>query len=290
MRLRLLALLIAVAPVLVAPRGCGGADCAKLEAARDLACSLDPAGAACQAAKAAHEASCPPPPPSPEPTPVPTPTPGTPPTPEPSPTPEPTPPPTPPPTPTPDPDLPVRFPLSSARLYLNDKPYGSGFDSTPRIQGDPELCELLHGVRVNDCHMEAPPLLVGPVRARYETLVLGGARHGAPLPPRGLCPAWQFRAAGGQVQPCVDDHSALASCDHFGDPVDRDDPQTPTTGNTLETLRGFEGEPKVCGLQRDAHGPTAGFFAVAHGSGEIRACPPLDTGGENCGPWRPFDK
>jgi hypothetical protein len=184
----------------------------------------------------------------------------------------------------------VRFPVPGAVVYLNDKPYGQGFDATPRVQGDPELCSMLHGVPVNDCHLEAPPLLVGAVRARYETLVLAGARHGEQPPPLGLCPIWQYRTAGGPIRPCSDDHQAEASCDHFGDPDDRDDPQTPTTGDSFFFLWGFEGEPKVCGLQRDEHGPIAGFFAIAHGQGEVRACPPLDTTGANCGPWRPFDK
>lgn len=232
-------------------------------------------------------ASCPPIPPlpTPEPTPQPTPTP----TPTPTPGPTPTPAPTPTPSPTPTPDLPVRFPIPEATIYLNNKPYGMGFDSTPRVRGDPELCMILHGVNTNDCHFEATPLLVGAVRARYETLVLAGARHGVPTSSVGVCPLWQFRVAGGNPRPCSDDHDAACSCDHFGDPVDRDDPQTPTTGTTLATLKGFEGEPKVCGLQRDEHGPIAGFFIIAHGMGEVRACPPLDTAGGNCGPWRAFD-
>ena len=292
-----LLLLLTLPLILGAKGGCGGADCKQLTALLELAKASGDPEAIATAGWALAERGCsivvepptpaPPTPPAPTPDPAaPTPTPD----PGPTPTPAPGPEPTPTPAPTPDPGQPVRFPLPGVRIYVNDKAYGSGFDSTPRVQGDPELCQILHGVSVNDCHFEAPPLLVGKVRARYETLVLAGARHGQPPPGIGLCPRWQFRVGGGAPHELVDDHDAPCSGDHFGDPVDRDDPQTPTTGQALETLHGFEGEPKVCGLQRDQHGPIAGFFVIAHGQGEVRACPPLDTSGENCGPWRPFDK
>jgi hypothetical protein len=84
-----------------------------------------------------------------------------------------------------------------------------------------------------------------------------------------------------------DDHDAPLSADHFGDPVFRDDPQTPTTGDTLETLKGFEGKPRECGLERDEHGPRAGFFIIAHGKGLVRACRP---DAQECSPWMPVDK
>ncbi|HSD67673.1 MAG TPA: hypothetical protein VLF95_13285 [Vicinamibacteria bacterium] len=157
-----------------------------------------------------------------------------------------------------------------AYVYLNDKPYGQGFDSTPRVHGDPEFCRLIHGVAINDCHLEG-----WPKRNQCEMELLQG------------CPVRQFTVdAGTTVVPCVDDHAARCSCDHFGSVEYRDDPQTPTTGDTLPTLRGFEGRPLECGLQRDAHGPVAGFFTVAHGIGQVRACKPDGAG---CGPWRPFD-
>lgn len=157
-----------------------------------------------------------------------------------------------------------------AYVYLNDKPYGHGFDSTVRVHGDPEFCRLIHGVVVNDCHLEG-----WPKRVECEMELLHG------------CPIWQFSVdAGTTVEPCVDDHAARCSCDHFGSVEYRDDPQTPTTGDTLLTLQGFEGQPLECGLQRDAYGPMAGFFTVAHGAGQVRACKPDRTG---CGPWRPFD-
>jgi len=156
-----------------------------------------------------------------------------------------------------------------ASVYLNDKPYGQGFDSTPRVRGDPEFCRLIHGVLIDDCHLEG-----WPKRTQCEMELMKG------------CPIWQFTVDGVTVRPCVDDHSAAASCDHFGSVQYRDDPQTPTTGDTIWNLKGFEGRPLECGLQRDSHGPMAGFFTVAHGVGLVRACKPNGTG---CGPWRPFD-
>jgi hypothetical protein len=157
-----------------------------------------------------------------------------------------------------------------AYVYLNDKPYGQGFDSTPRVHGDPEFCRLIHGVAINDCHLEG-----WPRRAQCEMELMHG------------CPIWQFTVDGGTTaQPCVDNHAARASCDHFGSVEYRDDPQTPTTGDSIWTLKGFEGRPLECGLQRNAYGPMAGFFTVAHGVGYVRACQPNGAG---CGPWRPFD-
>jgi hypothetical protein len=159
---------------------------------------------------------------------------------------------------------------AGAVVYLNDKAYGQGFDSTVRVHGDPEFCRLIHGVSVDDCHLEG-----WPKRVECEMELIHG------------CPIWQFTAdSGTTVEPCVDNQAARASCDHFGSVEYRDDPQTPTTGDTLGTLQGFEGRPLACGLQRDAYGPMAGFFTVAHGVGQVRACKP-DQGG--CGPWRPFD-
>jgi hypothetical protein len=159
---------------------------------------------------------------------------------------------------------------TGAVVYLNDKPYGQGFDSTVRVHGDPEFCWLIHGVWVNDCHLEG-----WPKRVECEMELIHG------------CPIWQFTVDGGTtVGPCVDNPSARASCDHFGSVEYRDDPETPTTGDTVWTLKGFEGRPLECGLQRDAYGPMAGFFTVAHGIGNVRACKPDRAG---CGPWWPFD-
>lgn len=281
--------------VAVQQRGCSAQDCAKLADAVKVACEAEPLGVLCIRAKAEWEKDCAPQPtpsptatptaePTPEPTPTSTPEPTPTPTPEPTPvpTPTPTPTPTPPPIPTPAPGGSCPKPLApGATVYLNDKAYGSGFDSTVRVQGDPEFCRIIHGVSVSDCHLEG-----WSKRTACEIELIGG------------CPIWQFSTDGGQHWALLhDDHDARASGDHYGDPVDRDDPQTPTTGDTLETLRGFEGNPKACGLQRDEFGPMAGYFVIAHGGPpgctkagpywHVRACKPNGTG---CGPWRPFCK
>ena len=187
--------------------------------------------------------------------------------------------------PEPPPTYPVRFPILGAVLSLNNKAYGKGFDSTLLVEGDPGLCLLLHGQTVNKCHFDSAVFTSELQRAGYEMEVMGGARVGVTgVGPR--CPVWQYLS--GSVWPCNDDHDAIASCDHFGRPQVIDDPKTPTTGDTLLSLQGFEGEPKECGLQRNEFGPMAGFFTIAHGKAQIRACLPLDN--TTCGPWRPFDK
>jgi hypothetical protein len=164
----------------------------------------------------------------------------------------------------------VRFPLQSARVYTANHRYGNGLDSTPRVQNDPELCNLLHGVFVNDCHFDSTVWTGPEQRAAYEVALMGG------------CPVWHYRS-GAEFGPCHDDRThAAVSCDHFGSAYQdgRDDPQTPA----------FEGEPKACGRQRDEYGPMAGFFTIPQCPGEsrecaVRSCPPNDAGGANCGPW-----
>lgn len=196
--------------------------------------------------------------PTPEPTVAPTATPE--PTPSPSPSPEPTPVATPTPLPTAPPSAsrcPKKF--TGTRVYVNNKRYGNGLDATFRIVGDPELCFLIHGVRVNDCHLEG-----WSDRAGCEIEIAGG------------CPVWQYSMDGATLRgACLQAPHPDASCDHFGDPVDRDDPQTPE----------FEGKPVECGKQRDFAGdPTAGYFVIGHGDAYFRACLPDGT---NCGPWTP---
>lgn len=250
-------------------------------------CRANPTDPACPAVE-----PTPSPTPTPSPSPTPTAEPTTPPTAQPTPTPTTTPePPTPPPTPG---NACPKVLAPGAYVYFNNKNYGQGFDSTPRVHGDPEFCRLIHGVSIDDCHLEG-----WPRRSACEMELLGG------------CPIWQYavdQMGNGTIQ-CHDDQHAVASCDHFGNTVDRDDPKTPTTGDTLATLRGFEGRPLECGLQRDAFGPYAGFFTVGHGKGYIRACPPNATKATRsinltrdgtpiqtralqanlCGPWKPFD-
>jgi len=180
----------------------------------------------------------------------------------PTPTPTPTPVPTPTPTPTPTPVVACPKPLESgAEVYLNNKPYGQGWDSTVRVRGDKLFCQMIHGdVAVADCHLEG-----WPKRSECEMELLGG------------CPIWQYKSPQGDAFLCQQE-PAEVSCDHFGNVEFRDDPMTPLV---------FEGQPKECGKQRDGRGdPMAGFFVIAHGKSELRACRP---DGQGCGPWRPFD-
>ena len=180
--------------------------------------------------------------------------------------PPPTPEPTVAPTPTPEPTAPpvsaCPRPLApGARLYTNAKPWGQGQDSTYRIANDPAFCEAVHGIPgMTDCHLEG-----WPTRTACELELAGG------------CPTWQFRINGNpQPRPCLQQaNDPNLSCDHWGSPPAdmRDDPQTPQ----------FEGKPAECGLQRDPRGdPKAGFFIIAHGLGEVRACLPNGT---ECSPW-----
>lgn len=206
---------------------------------------------------------------SPEPTPIPTPEP----TPTSTPTPIPTPTPTPVPSPTPDTSNPCPKELApGAYVWINNKPAGHGFDSTPRVHGDPEFCFLIHGVRINDCHLES-----WPKRYQCESKLIGGF------------PRWEYTVDKNVIYPCHDDQNALASCDHFGTQPNQDDPKTKTTGDTLATLRGFEGRPLECGLQRNEFGPNQCFFTVAHGNAYIRSCAPIDPQSKHCGPWNHFD-
>ena len=207
----------------------------------------------------------PPPKPDPDPTPTPTPSPG------PTTTPEPTPEPIPSPTPAPELEPPLSIEdcpkalAPGAEVYLRDaKRYagGSGLDVSFAVRGDPELCRLIHGVAVNDCHLEG-----WKNRDRCERFLADG------------CPTWRYKTGPAGVEGrCSDDQrSAPISCDHFGDPTFRDDPQTHDV---------FEGRPAACGLQRDEFGPAAGFFMVPHGGGTqvwVQACMPDGT---RCSGWQ----
>jgi hypothetical protein len=116
---------------------------------------------------------------------------------------------------------------------------------------------MIHGVAVNDCHLEG-----WSKRSECEMELISG------------CPIWNYSVDGTKFSGrCLQAPSDPASCDHFGDPVTRDDPKTPE----------FEGNPQECGKQRDSAGdPTAGFFMVGHGDTYFQACKPDGTG---CGPW-----
>jgi len=166
------------------------------------------------------------------------------------------------PIPTPSPTAPPTTSACPKKLaagaypYLNNKRYGNGIDATVRVHGDQEFCYLIHKVNTNDCHLEG-----WAQRSECEMELIGG------------CPIWQY-TKNDTVFTCHQAPHPDQSCDHFGDPVYRDDPQTPDI---------FEGRPAECGLQRDSAGdPMAGFFIIAHGAYLTRACLPDGT---NCGPW-----
>jgi hypothetical protein len=191
--------------------------------------------------------------------------------------------PTPPtPTPTPPPGQASSCPLGGqlvegAVVYMNGKCYASqpdgtcrSWDSTVRVRGDQAFCFAIHGVVTNDCHLEGWGDAAKRVACEMELL---GRFVGKPH----ACPEWEGR--------CYSDHPNEAECpitfDHYGSPCTgcRDNPDTPE----------FEGWPKECGEQRDADGnPKAGFFVVAHGKGQVRACRPDHDPG-TCGPWRDVD-
>lgn len=273
----LLAASLCGAAVLVACK-----DCQKLELARAAACSSDPAGEACKLLTDEWARGC-----AAEPTPPPPTT-----------TTTTTLPPAPPPTTCVPPcgaletcrvleSMPPRFvcvPLPpppparacptelapGAEVYLNNKVYGQGLDATVRVRGDLAFCQAIHGPAAGaDCHLDGMPPPWTTLGCELELL-------GKTISKRQACPVWEYRVAG-VTGPCVDDQGAKISCDHFGRAGGgRDDPKTPA----------FEGEPEVCGMQRDAHGPKAGFFTVAHGLGQVRACRPDGAG---CGPWVSVD-
>lgn len=216
--------------------------------------------------------------------------------PKPTPTPDPFPPPTAEPVPTPTPVPTPPPPASAEYLKACPKPLASGAtirmavapyprpdgphrDSTLYVDGDPDFCFMIHGVRVNACHLEGWP--------DQEACEMGllGLSVGMPF----SCPVWQYQDRTG-IHACHDDRnpSRSTSCDHFGSTLVRDDPKTPTTGATLDTLAGFEGYPRECGLQRNVYGPRAGFFTSPHGTpnvpSEVRVCRP---DGEGCSGWLP---
>ena len=144
-----------------------------------------------------------------------------------------------------------------AFVTMGNKPYGQGFDSSPLVVNDPDFCYAIHGVRTNRCHLEG-----WPKRAECELELFGKMVGKAQA-----CPVWEFSVTGApdSWQSCKERGSQAVTCDHFGNTQMRDDPQTDA----------FEGEPKVCGEQRDPAGdPNAGFFMIGHGTGFVRACTP----------------
>jgi hypothetical protein len=145
---------------------------------------------------------------------------------------------------------------AGAQVYLGAKPYGQGVDSSVRVRGSREWCAAAgHANASADCHLEG-----WEPRLDCELKLLGGK-----------CQIWQYSQDGGSTwKPCLQEApDGAMSCDHFGDVRFRDDPNTAP----------FEGQPAVCGLQRDERGdPMAGIFIIAHGKGKVRACLPDGTG------------
>jgi len=164
---------------------------------------------------------------------------------------------------------------AGATLKLRVKRYGNGVDSTVYVVGDPAFCEAIHGQpNLPQCHLEG-----WQTRQACEIELMGG------------CQTWRYRS-GTEGGVCHDDRvDAAVSCDHFGSAgAAHDDPNTPTTGDTLATLQGFEGTPPACGLQRDAYGPNAGPWTMPQCTGgrscEVAACLPDGTG---CSPYLTVD-
>jgi len=200
------------------------------------------------------------------------------------------------PTPTPDPTstpvvsaCPIPLPEGSI-VYIAAKPWGSSFrlDASVRVKSNtPEYCAALgHSNPSLDCHLEG---YHNRLACEFELINTQLVKNGSPTPRAELCPVWQFNSVQNETGkiPCDDNQNNEASCDHFGSTQHMDDPQTPTTGLTLETLNGFEGTPLTCGLQRDNRNkPKAGFFMTGHGKGYFRACLPDYT---NCSAWNYID-
>jgi len=156
--------------------------------------------------------------------------------------------------------------VPGATLKVRVKKYGNGVDSTLYVVGDKEFCLLIHGVSSDQCHLEG-----WPQREACEIELAKG------------CRVWRYRS-GAESGVCHDDRGGVAvSCDHQGSAGGgRDNPQTPTTGDTLATLKGFEGTPAVCGLQRDRYGPMAGMWMMPNCTEgrecAVAACLPDGTG------------
>jgi hypothetical protein len=242
-------LLILLALPFLGAKGCGTSDCDKAREVVAAVCGSMPASQECAAAQVALEAACQPKPTPPPPPPTTT---------------LPTPPSTLPPPPTttttttlppaPEPQGVLPESCKSAEVYVGMNYYGNGLDTSVRWRGSEACCrDLGHQNTSSDCHAEG-----FPQRQAAELEALGGA-----------CNIFQASVDGKAWFRCEDNRDAPLSCDHFGNTTKRDDPQTPDV---------YEGEPKVCAKQAGAFGFNAGFFAIAHGKGYVRACRP-DGGG-----------
>lgn len=248
-------------------------DCEKLRIAKELACPVAPNSPECVEAEARLDAQCgvrptPPAPPTEPSTSVP---------------PVVTPPPAEPPPVVVEP-LPEEPPVGErpvtasdcppiepgATLFLPVRgPYGKkGFYTELMIRNSPSTCLALNPADPdpNSCHFEG-----WPTQQRCERYLIRRFGDGV-----GECPIWWAQTPQHGIFRCREDdpHDNSMSCDHFGsaDGDKRDDPKTPA----------FEGQPAVCGLQRDPKGkPEAGFFAIVLGAGKVGASLPGAAGPDN---------
>jgi len=147
---------------------------------------------------------------------------------------------------------PKKLDPNTTTVFMEANYWGQGIDSSVRVWGDVEFCQIIHGVETKNCHLEG-----WKYRVWCEMELLSG------------CPVWQFTVDDGKTwHSCSDNRQAKISCDHFGSTEYRDDPQTPQ----------FEGRPIECAKQTDEFGYKAGFFMIPHGAGKVRACKPDETG------------
>ena len=155
---------------------------------------------------------------------------------------------------------------ADAVVFVGSKSYGQGKDSTVKIRST-AYCAAHGFPDTQSCAVRPEG---DPLRDRCERYYARG------------CPIWQYTLDGGKTANRCLQPDAEFSCDHFGNPEYRDDPQTPEV---------FEGRPAECGLQRDADGnPAAGFFTVAHGKGQVRACATgADGEPTGCSAWSEVD-
>lgn len=136
------------------------------------------------------------------------------------------------------------IPVPTEGRWINRKPYGQGFDSTPRIRNR-AYCEKMTGIDgVTDCKVNPE----GSGQDACDTEFLDQP-----------CPTWQFYNAG-KWEVCTPKPHDVISCDHF----DHYNEVPPYTGNCQKFPDGS---------------PSGGFFTIAHGKGKIRAC---DKSGTVC--------
>ncbi len=271
--------IIFLIPFSVALIGAKCSDCDKLQAAMVLACSQGSETQACKDATKAYNDKCnPSPSPSPTITPIPTPTP----TPEPTPIPTPSPTPIPSPTPTPSPTIkPCPFdPMPDSYRYINRKPAGQGFDSTPRLRSTEKgpdgltYCERSTGISgVIDCAL-------GPECTDEQVKNGNCARIWCETEffqrgdkTKSRCPVWFANdPVAGWDGRCTPDNTTgfpnnPISCDHF---------------DHFSEGGVYSG---ICETDEDNF-PISGFFVIGHGAGKLQSC---TWDRSICSQWIDFD-